>query len=65
MAGPPHDSRGNVVIIAGAVTNSLAALAVSARIYTQLMIRRSVGVDDGLAVLSLVRRQKYGYGVFG
>ncbi|KAI1362050.1 hypothetical protein F5Y08DRAFT_286095 [Xylaria arbuscula] len=54
MTGPSHDSRGNVVIIAGAVTNSLAALAVCARLYTRLMIRGSVGVDDGLAVISLL-----------
>ncbi|KAI0508841.1 hypothetical protein F5B22DRAFT_377160 [Xylaria bambusicola] len=52
--GLPHDSRGNVVIIAGVVTNSLAALAVCARIYTRHVIKRSLGVDDWMAVLSLL-----------
>ncbi|KAI0804258.1 hypothetical protein GGR55DRAFT_326000 [Xylaria sp. FL0064] len=52
-AAIPRSSRGHVVIIAGAVTNGLATLAVCARIYTRHVIKRSVGIDDWMAVMSL------------
>ncbi|GAW24209.1 hypothetical protein ANO14919_137910 [Xylariales sp. No.14919] len=54
LAALPRGSRGHVVIVAGAVTNGLAALAVGARIYTRRMIKRRVGVDDWMAVVSLL-----------
>ncbi|KAI3319463.1 hypothetical protein HD806DRAFT_260251 [Xylariaceae sp. AK1471] len=50
----PHDSRGNVVIIAGIVTNSLATMAVCARLYTRYIITHQVGIDDWMAVASLL-----------
>jgi hypothetical protein len=50
----PHDSRGHVVIITGAVTNLLAIVAVCARLYTRAFITSQLGVDDWLAVASLV-----------
>ncbi|KAI0481927.1 hypothetical protein GGR56DRAFT_162060 [Xylariaceae sp. FL0804] len=50
----PHDARGHVLIIAGAVTTSLALCAVCLRLYTRHFIIHQVGVDDWMALASLL-----------
>ncbi|KAI0016846.1 hypothetical protein F4780DRAFT_660905 [Xylariomycetidae sp. FL0641] len=50
----PHDSKGHAVIITGGVTLSLAVVAVCARLYTRYAIINQIGVDDVLAVGSLI-----------
>ncbi|KAH9889707.1 hypothetical protein F4778DRAFT_387642 [Xylariomycetidae sp. FL2044] len=50
----PHDSRGYVVILAGAVTTTLAFVTVCARLYTRHFIINQVGVDDWLAIASML-----------
>ncbi|KAI1340212.1 hypothetical protein F5Y15DRAFT_51707 [Xylariaceae sp. FL0016] len=50
----PHDAKGHYVIIAGAITNSLAFAVLIARLYTRYFIINQMGVDDLMAVLSMV-----------
>lgn len=51
----PHDHRGHVVIAVGAVMTALATATVLARLYTRYFIIHHIGVDDWMAILSLVR----------
>lgn len=51
----PHDHRGHVVIIVGAVMTVLATITVLARLYTRYFIIHHIGVDDWMAILSLVQ----------
>ena len=51
----PHDHRGHVVIIVGAVMTALATATVLARLYTRYFIIQHIGVDDWMAILSLVQ----------
>lgn len=51
----PHDHRGHVVIIVGIVMTVLATVTVLARLYTRYFIIHHIGVDDWMAILSLVR----------
>jgi len=53
-AALPHDSKGHIVILAGAITNSLATIAVCARLYTRRIITHQAGIDDWIAAVSLV-----------
>lgn len=50
----PHDHRGHVVIVVGAVMTALATFTVLARLYTRYFIINHIGVDDWMAIFSLV-----------
>lgn len=51
----PKDSRAHTVVGVTAMCVALGTLSVAARLYTRQFIVRKLGMDDAMAVLSLVR----------
>ena len=52
--GDPIEHRGNELWIVTAVFLTAAAVAVSARLYARLFVRKFIGIDDIFVVLGLV-----------
>jgi hypothetical protein len=55
MAQDPTQDRGTAILVAMWTTTSIATIFVAARLYTRTKIVRSLGLDDYLISLSIVR----------
>ncbi len=50
----PKDSRGHIILGVANVCMAVGSIAVALRLYTRFFIVQRLGIDDGMAMLSLV-----------